>query len=195
MDSIDLPFSDGRPPQTPLTKKTKLSGGGLADMGQQAVSHLGSVPTSDPLCLRSLSPVFSPITEIGWSQLSSIPDTPSPLRKTIQGITDPLISPQPDHEQNTNIYDHDQQHDNVVEVVSPFVFQNPEVSLALFRRIACVESHRASLNLSPQIRQSIETNDDLLASLPAGSLCVTHINPWCSEWTFFSKIPTIYYCI
>ena len=104
MDRVDLPISDGPPPQTPLTKKAKVSGGGLADMGQQAVSQLGSVPTSDPLCFRSLSPVFSPITGIGWSHLSSIPDTPSPLRKTIQGTTDPLISPQSDHEQNTNIY-------------------------------------------------------------------------------------------
>ena len=72
-----------------LTKKAKASGGGLADMGQQA---LGSVPTSDPLCLRPLSPVLSPITGIGLSQvifvsvrtikrhhhhLSSMTDTPS----------------------------------------------------------------------------------------------------------------------
>ena len=67
-------------------------------------------------------------------------------------------------------YGQDQEHDNVAEVVSPFVFQSPEVSLALFRRISSVESHRASLNLPPEIRQSLETNDDLLASLPAGSL-------------------------
>jgi hypothetical protein len=172
MDIGDLPFPDGPPPQTPLTKKAKasgggLAGGGLADMGQQA---LGSVPTSDPLCLRSLSLVLSPITGIGLSQVSSMPDTPSPLRQTLQGTSDVLISSQPDYEQNTDFYGQDQEHDNVAEVVSPFVFKNPEVSLAPFKSISSVESHRASLNLPPQIRQSLETNDDLLASLPAGSL-------------------------
>jgi hypothetical protein len=100
MDIGDLPFPDGPPPQTPLTKKAKASGGGLADMGQQA---LGSVPTSDPLCLRSLSPVLSPITGIGLSQVSSMPDTPSPLRQTLRGTSDVLISSQPEYEQNTDL--------------------------------------------------------------------------------------------
>ena len=92
------------------------------------------------------------------------------MRQTLQVTSNVLISLQPDYEQNTDFYGQDQEHNNVAEVVSPFVFQNPEVSLALFRRISSVESHRASLNLPPQIRQSLEMNDDLLASLSAGSL-------------------------
>jgi hypothetical protein len=71
--------------------------------GQQSVSQLGSVPLSDPDRLQSLSPVLSPITGIGFSQLSSIPDTPSPLRQTTMGTSDTGMSSQSDYETNTII--------------------------------------------------------------------------------------------
>jgi hypothetical protein len=146
MERVKMPLPDGPPPQTPLTKRAKLSGQIAAQMdrqqqGQQSVSQLGSVPMSDPPdLLQSLSPVLSPITGIGFSQLSSIPDTPSPLRQATMGTIDTVISSQSDYETNTIIQDPD-----VDEVVSPFVFENPDVTLALFRHVACVEGHRASL--------------------------------------------------
>lgn len=170
MERVKMPLPDGPPPQTPLTKRAKLSGQIAAQMdrqqqGQQSVSQLGSVPMSDPPDLhQSLSPVLSPITGIGFSQLSSIPDTPSPLRQATMGTIDTVISSQSDYETNTIIQDPD-----VDEVVSPFVFENPDVTLALFRHVACVEGHRASLNLPPQTHKALEKHDDLLAALTTGS--------------------------
>ena len=166
MERVKMPLPDGPPPQTPLTKRAKLSGQIAAQMerqqqGQQSVSQLGSVPMSDPPDLhQSLSPVLSPITGIGFSQLSSIPDTPSPLRQATMGTIDTVISSQSDYETNTIIQDEDP---DVDEVLSPFVFENPDVTLALFRHVACVEGHRASLDLPPQIHKVLEKHDDLLA--------------------------------
>ena len=170
MERVKMPLPDGPPPQTPLTKRAKLTGQIAAQMerqqqGQQSVSQLGSVPMSDPPDLhQSLSPVLSPITGIGFSQLSSIPDTPSPLRQATMGTIDTVISSQSDYETNTIIQDPD-----VDEVVSPFVFENPDVTLALFRHVACVEGHRASLNVPPQTHKALEKHDDLLAALTTGS--------------------------
>ena len=170
MERVKMPLPDAPPPQTPLTKRAKVCGQIAAQMerqqqGQQSVSQLGSVPMSDPPDLhQSLSPVLSPITGIGFSQLSSIPDTPSPLRQATMGTIDTVISSQSDYETNTIIQDPD-----VDEVVSPFVFENPDVTLALFRHVSCVEGHRASLNLPPQIHKALEKHDDLLAALTTGS--------------------------
>ena len=172
MERVKMPLPDGPPPQTPLTKRAKLSGQIAAQMdrqqqGQQSVSQLGSVPMSDPPDrLQSSSPVLSPITGIGVSQLSSIPDTPSPLRQGTMDTRDTVISSQSDYETNTIIQDEDP---DVDEVLSPFVFENPDVTLALFRHVSCVEGHRASLNLPPQIHKALEKHDDLLAALTTGS--------------------------
>ena len=77
------------------------------------------------------------------------------------GTRDTVISSQSDI-----IQDEDP---DVDEVVSPFVFENPDVTLALFRHVSCVEGHRASLNLPPQIHKAREKHDDLLAALTTGS--------------------------
>ena len=172
MERVKMPLTDAPPPQTPLTKRAKVCGQIAAQMerqqqGQQSVSQLGSVPMSDPPDrLQSSSPVLSPITGIGFSQLSSIPGTPSPLRNAAlrqgtMGTRDTVISSQSDI-----IQDEDP---DVDEVVSPFVFENPDVTLALFRHVSCVEGHRASLNLPPQIHKALEKHDDLLAVLTTGS--------------------------
>ena len=103
MERVKIPLQDGPPPQTPLTKRAKLSGHFAVQMdrqeqGQQSVSQLGSFPMSDaPDVLPSLSPVLSPITGIGFSQLSSIPDSPSPLRQATMGTIDTVISSQSDY--------------------------------------------------------------------------------------------------
>ncbi len=97
MERVKMPLPDGPPPQTPLTKRAKLSGQIAAQMerqqqGQQSVSQLGSVPMSDPPDrLQSSSPVLSPITGIGVSQFSSIPDTPSPLRQATAANPAPRV--------------------------------------------------------------------------------------------------------
>jgi hypothetical protein len=168
MERVKVPLPDGPPPQTPLTKKVKLSWQITVQMdrqqqGQLSVSQLGSVPMSDTDQFKSFSPVLSPITGIGFSQLSSIPDTASPLRQTTMGTSDTVMSSQSDYE-TTIIQDPD-----VDELVSPFVFENPDVTLALFRHVACVEGHRPYLNLPPQIHKALEKNDDLLVALTTGS--------------------------
>ncbi len=75
------------------------------------------------------------------------------------GTIDTVISSQSDYASETNSIIQDPAPD-VDEVVSPFVFKNPDVTLDLFRHVACVEGHRASLNLPPQIHKALERHDD-----------------------------------
>ena len=154
------PSSDDLPSELgPVQKKAKIEPADVVE--QQSVF---SSPDQVKVGVSQVdSPTLSPIKGLGFSQLSSL-GSPSPLREGMQaaqGTIFPLTSPSAD-----NMTEPENPELTVSEVVSPFVFPNPVISLALFRQVACIASHRAALGLPHDTETALEQHDDLRASLP-----------------------------
>ena len=129
---------------------------------------MGPGAVSCGLSSGSDSVMSSPFGEVGFSQVSSVPETPSPLRQGQRNIM-PLLTSQPDQEDYV-ISAPAYEYESLTEVSSPFTFHDADKTLCLFRQISCISAVRAGLNLESVTVSASGLDDasDLEAALPTG---------------------------